>query len=212
MKVLIACEESQIVCKAFRDKGHEAYSCDILETSGDNPEWHIRDDIRNHLSKGWDMVIAFPTCTYLTNSGVRWLYTPEKNLIVDRWIKLVNAMTFFNTFKGIAPKICIENPIPHKWAVKGFKWKGDDEDSKKFGLDENIGIGKYTQIIQPWQFGHGEQKATCLWLEGLPELVPTDIVEGREQRIWKMPPSEDRSILRSKTFWGIADAMAEQWG
>lgn len=122
MKVLIACEESQVVCKAFRDKGHEAYSCDKLPTSGDNPEWHIKSDIGFQLNKEWDMVVAFPTCTYLTNSGVRWLYNADKTPNFNRWADLENAMIFFNRFKGIAPKVCIENPIPHKWARKGFEW------------------------------------------------------------------------------------------
>lgn len=185
MKVLIACEESQAVCKAFRAKGHEAYSCDILPCSGGHPEWHIQDDVRNHLD-GWDMIIAHPVCTRLTNSGVRWLH--ERNL----WAEMEAAAEFFNLFKGKAPKVCIENPIPHKYA-KAI-------------------IGNYTQIVQPWMFGHGETKATCLWLHDLPKLKPTNIVEGREQKIWKMSPSKNRAALRSKTYPGIAKAMADQWG
>jgi hypothetical protein len=188
MKVLIACEESQVVCKAFRERGHEAYSCDLLPTSGNHPEWHIRDDaIKVLYSQKWDLVIAHPPCTRLCNSGVRWLR--ERNL----WNDLDKAERFFNEFVeyGIkGNKICIENPIPHKYAR----------------------IPKYSQIIQPYQFGHPETKATCLWLYNLPKLIPTNIVEGREQKIWKMPPSKDRSKLRSKTFPGIAAAFAEQWG
>ncbi len=184
MRVLIACEESQEVCKAFRAKGHEAYSCDILPCSGGHPEWHIQDDVLKHLNDGWDLMIAHPSCTRLCNSGVRWLN--EKNL----WDDLSKAVNFFNDLKDAPiPKICIENPIPHKYAVQN--------------------IGKYNQLIQPYQFGHGETKATCLWLNNLPELKPTNIVEGREARIHKMPPSKDRAKLRSRTYPGIAKAMAE---
>ena len=187
MKVLIACEESQAVCKAFRSKGHEAYSCDILPCSGGHPEWHIQGDIADILDDGWDMMIAHPPCTRLANSGVRWL--KERDL----WQDLSEATQFFLRLQQAKiNKIAIENPIPHKYAVAE--------------------IGKYDQIIQPWQFGHGETKATCLWLKNLPKLEPTDIVDGREQKIWKLPPSNDRAKLRSKTFPGIAKAMAEQWG
>ena len=132
-------------------------------------------------------MIAHPPCTRLCNSGVMWL--SKRNL----WSEMIKAVAFFMKLqRADIPLICIENPIPHKYAVNG--------------------IGKYNQIIQPWQHGHGETKATCLWLKGLPELKPTKIVEGREQRIHKLPPSKDRSKLRSKTFPGIAKAMAEQWG
>ena len=194
MKILIACEESQEVCKAFRAKGHDAYSCDILEPSGDLPQFHIRGDVLKFLGRnkfndfsGWDMMIAHPPCTRLCNSGVMWL--ERRNL----WGDLGKAVDFFRTLQNAdIPKICIENPIPHKYAVSP--------------------LGKYDQLIQPWQFGHGETKATCLWLKGLPKLVPTDIVEGREQRVHKLPPSKDRAKLRSKTFPGIAKAMADQWG
>ncbi len=186
-KVLIACEESQIVCKEFRMLGHEAYSCDILPCSGGHPEWHIQNDVINYLNKGWDLMIAHPPCTRLCNSGVMWLHKR------DLWYELGEATTFFKVLQNAnIPKICIENPIPHKYAV--------------------VSIGKYTQIIQPWMFGHGESKATCLWLKGLPKLEPTNVVEGREQRLYKLPPSKDRAKLRSNTFPGIAQAMAEQWG
>jgi len=187
MRVLIACEESQEVCKAFRAKGHEAFSCDILPCSGGHPEWHIQDDVLKHLDDGLDLMIAHPPCTRLCNSGVMWL--EKRNL----WSDLKQATAFFNKLKNAnIDKICIENPIPHKYAVKD--------------------IGKYTQIIQPWMFGHGETKATCLWLKNLPKLKPTNIVDGREQRLHRLPPSKDRARLRSKTFPGIAKAMAEQWG
>jgi len=187
MKVLIACEESQAVCKAFRSNGHEAFSADILPCSGGHPEWHIEGDVLEVLNEGWDLMIGHPPCTRLANSGVRWL--KERDL----WIDLIKAIQFFNALKN-APikKIALENPIPHKYAVAG--------------------IGKYDQIIQPWQFGHGETKATCLWLKNLPKLNPTNIVTGREQRIWRLKPGPERAKLRSKTFEGIAEAMACQWG
>ena len=188
MKVIIACEESQTVCIAFRERGHEAYSCDIIECSGGHPEWHIKDDVLKHLNDGWDLMIAHPPCTYLANSGVRWLY--EKP---NRWKLMIEAANFFRTLlESDIPQKALENPILHKYAL------------------EIIGK-KYDQIIQPWMFGHGETKATCLWLESLPPLKPQNIVDGREQNIWRMPPSKDRQKLRSKTYPGIAKAMASQW-
>lgn len=187
MNVLIACEESQTITTEFRKLGHEAYSCDIQECSGNHPKWHIKDDVLKHLNDGWDLMIGHPPCTRLCNSGVRWLQ--ERNL----WYELNEACKFFNKLLNAnINKICIENPIPHKYAL------------------QLIGK-KYDQIIQPWQFGHGETKATCLWLKNLPTLKPTDIVNGRESNIWKMPPTKDRAKIRSKTFFGIANAKAEQW-
>lgn len=189
MKILIACEESQTVCKAFRKLGHEAYSCDILESSGGHPEWHIQGDVLEQLDKGWDMMIAHPPCTFLCNSGVCWLHKDK-----DRWDNMKKGAEFFKKLLDCPiPLKCIENPIMHKYAVEIIGRRQD-------------------QLIQPWQYGHGETKATCLWLVGLPKLIPTNIVEGREQRLHKLPPSKDRAMLRSKTFQGIADAMAEQWG
>jgi len=186
MKILVGCEFSQIVTRAFRDKGHEAYSCDILPTEG-NPDWHYQCDVRDVMNKGWDLFIAHPDCTRLCNSGVRWLW--ERDL----WEEMqISGEFFWSLLNADCGRICLENPIPHKYAV------------------EIIGR-KYDQIIQPWMFGHGETKATCLWLKGLPELVPTNIVEGREQRIWKMPRNSNRGKDRSRTFQGIANAMAEQW-
>ena len=196
MRVLIACEESQTVCKAFRNMGHEAYSCDILDCSGGRPEWHIKDDVLNHLNDGWDMMIAHPPCTRLSNSGVMWLH--KRNL----WDDLNKSVDFFKKLHNSnIPKIAIENPIPHKYAL------------------EKIGI-KYNQIIQPFMFGHTERKATCLWLKNLPLLKSTNNVKKEmlllpkniAQRIHYLPPGKNRSILRSKTFPGIAKAMAEQWG
>lgn len=203
MRVLIACEESQEVCKAFRAKGHEAFSCDILLCSGGHPEWHIHGNVLNlligrefktqdktiHEFKEWDLMIAHPPCTYLCNSGVSWLHKQE-----GRFSLMEHGSFFFRALlMADIPLIAIENPIMHKYAV------------------EIIGR-RQNQIIQPWQFGHGETKATCLWLKGLSKLEPTNIVEGREQRLHKLPPSKDRAKLRSKTYPGIAKAMAEQWG
>lgn len=186
MKILVACEESQAVTIRMRKKGHEAYSCDILQCSGGHPEWHlICEDIDEYLYHPmWDMIIAFPPCTDLAVSGARWF----KEKIADGRQK--RSIDFFMRFaKHKCKKIAIENPI----GIMSTLWRKPD------------------QIIQPWQFGHGETKATCLWLKGLPMLEPTNIVEGREQKIWKMPPSQDRAKLRSKTFLGIAQAMADQW-
>ena len=205
MKVLVACEESQEVCKAFRAQGHEAYSCDIQECSGGHPEWHIQGDVRNvlegmpfcpirfstadwasHEVREWDIVIAHPPCTDLAVSGARWF--AEKRADGRQQMSIDFFMLF--TCLPYRTKVAIENPI----GIMSTHYRKPD------------------QIIQPWQFGHGETKATCLWLQGLPKLVPTDIVEGRAHRVWRMPPGPDRAKLRSKTFPGIAKAMAEQWG
>lgn len=183
MKVLIACEESQEVCKAFRAKGHEAYSCDLLDCSGGFPDWHIKYDALKVLtSKDWDLKIGFPPCDHLAVSGARWFEEKRKDGRQQKGIEFFLKMA----------ELCnaLENPI---------------------GIMSTI-YRKPDQIIQPWQYGHGETKATCLWLNGLPKLKPTEIVEGREQRIWKMAPGENRSKERSKTFSGIAKAMADQWG
>jgi hypothetical protein len=184
MKVLVACEESQAVTIAFRNRGHEAYSCDLLPCSGGHPEWHIQGDAIEQLKREWDLVVAFPPCTDLAVSGARWF--PQKR--ADG--RQQRSIEFFMHFANYSGRIAIENPI----GIMSSVWRKPD------------------QIIQPWQFGHGETKATCLWLKGLPLLKPTNIVEGREGRIWKMPPSADRGKLRSKTYEGIARAMAEQWG
>jgi len=193
MKVLIACEFSGIVREAFKAKGHDAWSCDLLDT--EIPGQHIKGDVNSHLiSVGdyyYDIIIAHPPCTYLANSGVRWLKNNNGSINQERYIKMQQACDFFRQFRYDATRVAIENPIPHKYA-------------KKY-------IGNYTQIIQPWQFGHGETKATCLWLRGLPKLVPTNIVEGREGRVWKEPPGPDRWRNRSRFYTGIAEAMASQW-
>lgn len=204
MKVLVACEESQRVCTAFRKRGHEAYSCDILDCSGGHPEWHIKDDVLKHLDEGWDLIIAHPPCTYLTLAGNRWFNVEKYG---DNAIKRIEqreiAVRFFMEFVN-APckKIAIENPVGYM----------------------STAYRKPDQVIQPYQFGHPERKATCLWLKGLPQLVPTNIVEpeiikhksGKTDSRWHFEtlklPKEQRSIERSKTFEGIAEAMAEQWG
>jgi site-specific DNA-cytosine methylase len=184
MKVLVACEESQAVCIAFRDQGHKAYSCDLLPCSGGHPEWHLQGDVFNFLTGvDWDLVITFPPCTHLAVSGARHF---EQKRADGRQRE---AIEFFMMFTKLDCKWAIENPI----GIMSTHYRKPD------------------QIIQPWQFGHGETKATCLWLNGLPKLEPTNIVDGREQRIWKMAPSPDRAKERSKTFAGIAQAMANQW-
>ena len=185
MRILVACEESQAVTKEFRRLGHEAYSCDIEPCSGGHPEWHLQQDVVPLLAQEWDMLIAFPPCTHLAVSGARWFEQKRKDG------RQQAAIDFFMMLAD-APveRIAIENPV----GVMSTVWRKPD------------------QIIHPWQFGHGETKTTCLWLKNLPLLNPTEIVEGREQRIWRMPPSADRGKLRSKTYPGIARAMAEQWG
>ena len=195
MKVLIACEFSGIVRDAFIARGHDAMSCDLLPTERPGP--HIQGKVLEILkfsSAIWDLMIAHPPCTYLCNSGVRWLYNKDGSQNYERWENFHKAGEFFKCLLDTPiDKICIENPIPHKYAVH------------KIGR-------QYDQIIQPWQFGHGETKATCLWLKGLRKLGTTKLVAGREARIHKMSPGPNRSKIRSVTYEGIADAMAEQWG
>ena len=184
MKILVACEESQAVTIELRRLGHEAYSCDIIPCSGGHPEWHLQVDALELLKMKWDMILAFPPCTHLAVSGARYFEQKREDG------RQQAAIDFFMQFANAdCSKIAIENPV----GIMSTVWKKPD------------------QIIQPWQFGHGETKKTCLWLKGLPPLISTEIVEGREQRIWKMPPSEDRAKNRAKTFPGIARAMAEQW-
>ena len=184
MRILVACEESQAVTRELRNLGHEAFSCDILECSGGYPEFHIQRNLFDVINEDWDMIIAFPPCTDLAVSGARWF----KEKIADG--RQQRSIDFFMKIANSnCRRIAIENPI----GIMSSHYRKPD------------------QIIQPWQFGHGETKATCLWLKGLPLLEPTNIVEGREQRIWKMPPGPDRAKLRSKTYTGIARAMAKQW-
>lgn len=211
LTVLVGCEESQSVTLEFDKLGHFANSCDIIDASGPRPDLHIKDSIFHVLCKppystGFNLFIGHPPCTYLTNSGVRWLASTKEKpgftwsdkhqmfINEERFKKMEEAAIFFKSMLYTnADGVAIENPIMHKYAM------------------EIIGV-KPTQIIQPWQFGHGETKATCLWLRGLPKLEPTNIVAGREQRIWKLPPGPERAKIRSKTYQGIAEAMANQWG
>ena len=178
----MACEFSGIVRDAFAKRGHDAWSCDLLPSESEGEHW--QGNVSLILRNGWDLMIAHPPCTYLAVSGARWFK--------DRQIEQEDALNFVRELltTSLIPRIALENPI----GVISTK------------------IRKPDQIIQPWQFGHGETKATCLWLKNLPLLKPADIVEGREARIHKMPPSKNRARLRSITYQGIADAMADQWG
>jgi len=196
LRVLVACEYSGKVREAFRKLGHDAWSCDLLP-SDDNSPFHIQGDVLEILGNGWDMMIAHPPCTYLTNSGVTWLYRDG-----DRWKDLIEGAVFFRTLlHANIPKIAVENPIMHKYA-------------------KQIIGGTQTQVVQPYMFGHPERKATTLWLKGLPNLEPTNnvleemkLLHPRDaQRLHYLPPSKDRWKLRSETYQGIADAMASQWG
>jgi hypothetical protein len=192
MRVLIACEYSGVVREAFNTKGHDAWSCDIIPSEIEGN--HYLGDCLDILDQQWDLMIAHPPCTYLTNAGARHLY-PNKILNVDRFNLGLEAKSFFmRLYESNIPKICIENPIP----------------SKVYGLPA------YTQIIQPYEFGHSYSKKTCLWLKSLPNLMPTNIVNERQSTKvagnWFNKGGKDRAKNRAKTFQGIADAMAEQWG
>ena len=180
MDILIACEYSGVISQAFRDKGHNAWSCDLLDTEGDS-RYHIKDDVMNHLNNGWHMVIAHPPCTRICVAGLYWLY--KRNL----WTDMIKACEFFNAFKGCADKVVIENPAPHRHALEL--------------------IGKYDDIIHPWMFGDPWNKLTCLWLENVPPLMRTLVNPTRGN--WH---ENNSSKERSRTFPGIARAMAEQWG
>ena len=192
MRVLIACEFSGKVRDAMRERGHDAVSCDLLPSERSGP--HIQGDVLTVLDQGWDLLIAHPSCTYLCNSGVRWLYGGKgRQLDPVRWAQMEAACEFFNMiWRSEIPKIAIENPTPHRYATDR--------------------IGDYTQAIHPWQFGHDETKRTCLWLKNLPRLQPTKIVPGRIPRVHHASPGPDRWKERSRTLTGIAQAMAEQWG
>lgn len=219
MTVLVACEESQAVCKALRELGHEAYSCDLVPCSGGHPEWHIQQDVlplingycafktcdgKDHRVTGrWDLLIAFPPCTYLTNAGsVRMRVKGQ--IVAERFKKMREARAFFEKFlEAECGKIAVENPVPMKIAE----------------------MPQYSQIIQPWQFGHPYTKRTCLWLKGLPPLKPTEIITegitpwvnggskdayGNYRRL--TGPKERDPVQKAKTFPGVAKAMADQWG
>ncbi len=182
MRVLIACEFSGIVRNAFLRRGHNAWSCDLLPTEDGSPYHHQANVLELLTRTQWDLMIAFPPCTHLAVSGARWFK--------DKQEEQKHAIDFFMALVN-APitRIAIENPI----GIMSTKHRKPD------------------QIIQPWQFGHGETKATCLWLKGLPPLVPTNIVEGRHARVHREPPGPDRWKNRSRTYSGIAEAMADQW-
>lgn len=184
MRVLVACEFSGVVREAFRKRGHDAFSCDLLECEK-GPDNHILGDMMQwFFDIEWDLMIAHPPCTHLAVSGARWFKNKQEEQ--RQALKFVAALVS-------NPKVAryaVENPV----SILSSRWR------------------KPEQIIQPWQFGHGETKATCLWLKNLPKLVPTNIVEGREARVHMMPPGPDRWKERSRTFTGIAEAMAEQWG
>lgn len=218
MKVLVACEESQAVCIAFRSYGHEAYSCDLLDCSGGHPEWHIKQDViplingnckfttcdgNKHTINGeWDILIAHPPCTYMSKAGARWMYPTAGKVDFNRLDLAMQARTFFAEFlHAKCKKICVENPRPLKI----------------------VNLPKPTQIIQPYEYGHPYSKATCLWLKGLPKLKPTKIIEKYTPYL----PSNTSKHAKggggsygvvhnakdaSKTFTGIANAMAKQWG
>ena len=195
LRVLVACEYSGRVRDAFLKRGHFAMSCDLLPSDSDG--FHYKGDALELLDMSWDLLIAHPPCTYLTNSGVRWLKEDPA-----RWQLLDEGAAFFKKLLNAPiPRKCLENPIPHKYAKERIE-------------------RSYSQVIQPWMFGHMEQKATCLWLENLPPLMPTCNVKDEmmklpkreRERLHHLPPSEDRWKLRSTTYAGIAEAMADQWG
>jgi hypothetical protein len=218
MKVLIACEESQAVCKAFRERGHEAYSCDLQDCSGGHPEWHINGDVlplingdcvlntedgNKHFIKGkWDLIIAHPPCTYMSKAGARWMYPTANNVDNERLKLAIEAKSFFMDFLNAdCERIAIENPIPLKI----------------------VGLPTPTQKVQPYQYGHPFSKCTCLWLKGLPKLKPTNIVDEYKPYLpsntggYARGKGGSRGVVHnakeaSKTFEGIAKAMADQWG
>lgn len=219
MKVLVACEESQRVCTAFRERGHEAYSCDIIECSGGHPEWHIMQDVlpllngfcgfdtmdgvHHYIGRRWDLIIAHPPCTYLSNAGACRLYPKKGELDMERYAKGLEAKEFLlRILNADCEKVCVENPVS----------------STVFQMPP------HTQEIQPWQFGHPVTKKTRLWLRGLPLLSPTDVVEptapwipagtGRKDptKYGRVLRTGKDAVQRSKTFPGVAKAMAEQWG
>lgn len=187
MRVLIACESSGVVRDAFRKCGHEAYSCDLLASDSPSP-FHIKADCLPVITKGWDLIVTHPPCTHLAVSGARHFAAKRADGRQQSGIDFFDAVVDACEFYSVA--YAIENPI---------------------GIMSTL-YRKPDQIIQPWQFGHGETKATCLWLNRLPKLRPTNIVVGREARIHRMPPGPNRWKERSKTYQGIADAMASQWG
>ena len=196
-KVLVACERFGTVRNAFLARGHDAWSCDIAPAN-DNSNRHILCDVRDILLDGWDcLIVAHPPCTRLCNSGVRWLSKPPKGRTLEEmWQELEEGASLFSDmWNAPIPHVAVENPVMHKHAKRRIR-----------------NYQEFSQSIQPWQFGHGEVKRTCLWLRDLPNLTPTDIVPERDARVHRMPPGPNRGIERSRFFTGIADAMADQWG
>ena len=197
MRVLIACEFSGTVRRALTARGHDAWSCDLLPAE-DGSNRHIVGDARDLLNDEWDLLmVAHPPCTRLCNSGVRWLTkAPPGRTLADMWAELETGAALFSAFwNAPIPRIAVENPVMHKHAKALIE-----------------GYAPPAQSVQPWQYGHGEVKRTCLWLRNLPPLTPTQIVDGREARVHQMPPGPNRGKERSRFFSGIADAMADQWG
>lgn len=197
LRVLVACEFSGIVRRAFACRGHDAWSCDLLPAE-DRSNKHITGDVRDILHDGWDMlIVAHPPCTRLCNSGVRWLSAPPAGKTLEQmWQELdEGAELFSDMWNAPIERIAVENPVMHKHAKARIR-----------------NYQNPAQSVQPWQFGHGETKRTCLWLKNLPPLVPTKIVDGREPRVHHMSPGPDRWKERSRFFPGIAEAMADQWG
>jgi site-specific DNA-cytosine methylase len=206
MRVLVACEESQTITKEFRALGHEAYSCDLLDCSGGHPEWHLQGDVSLFVDKDWDLMIAHPPCTYLSVSGARWMYNKDGSINTDRQTNQNLALDFVDYLMAVnIPRIAIENPVSVISTL----------------------IRKPDQIVQPWMFGDEATKTTCLWLKNLPKLEPTNVVGKGERTIFKSGKSHpkwyadalanaktaaERRTLRSKTFPGIAKAIAQQWG
>lgn len=202
MRVLVACEESQTVANAFREAGHEAYSCDLVECSGGHPEYHLRADALEILKIKWDMIIAHPPCTYMSKAGARWMYPKAGELSQERFDLAMKAKEFFMRFLMVdCPRICVENPRPLKV----------------------VGLPPPTQVIQPYEYGHPYSKATLLWLKGLPPLQPTNILTEHTPFLPSNTGAFSRGgggsrgtahdpVTASKTFPGIAKAMVEQWG
>jgi len=189
MRVLVGCEFSGTVRDAFIRRGHDAMSCDLLPTERPGP--HFQGDVLSILGDGWDLAVFHPPCTYLTVSGNKWMKPEYRDRFPDRPRQREEAVEFFMALANAPiPRIAIENPI----GIMSTRWRKPD------------------QVVQPWMFGHGEVKATCLWLKGLPLLAATLVVPGRNPRLHRMPPSRDRWKERSRTYQGVADAMANQWG
>ena len=199
--ILIACEESQVVCIEMRKRGHNAFSCDIIDCSGGHPEWHIKGDALELLKLKWDMIIAHPPCTYMSKAGARWMYPKSGELNAERYAAAMDAKKFFMQFLNAdCPRIAVENPVPLRV----------------------VNLPKCTQIIQPYEYGHPYSKATCLWFKGLPPLKPTNILRSYQPFLpsntgaYSRGGGGSRGIAHdaktaAKTFFGVGRAMAEQW-